>query len=201
MTLSGIANAGQQKPPATAEAWRTSLVAFGKAVVDIAQTSEMTDAKVAITHIREYKQFCRPGGQDCYVLFKQGFGNEFHGRLATQFSGQVSWRGAVDSVETDAKEAVHIIAIKFPVPDGAPKGIKLPDTIRLRIPVSKLAAAKLPAKGSEFAFRGNLGKDKDDYAPVDVLYGIGAFAGEVILGVRLEDVEPIVGSKEPGGRL
>jgi len=198
---SGIANAQGQMPPTTDEAWRTSLAAFGKAVVAVAQKSEITDASIAITHIRSYKKFCRPGGQDCYVIFKQGFGNEFHGNLATQFGGHVSWRGTVDSVETDAKEAVHVIAIKFPAPNGAPKGIKLPDTIKLRIPVSKLATARLPPKGSEFAFRGNLKKDKDDDEPFDVMYGIGAFAGEVILGVRLQDVEPIGGPKQPGGGL
>lgn len=190
LILGGMANAEGQTQAATAEAWRTSLAAFGKEVVAIAEKSEITNASIAITRIREHSVLSNAKGEDLWVVFKQGFGNEFHGKLAEKFSGPVSWRGVVDSAKTDAKEGIHIIEVKSPVPIGMPKGIKFQDVIRLLIPISKLPAPKLPAKGSEFAFRGNLKKEKDE-APIVVFYGLGPNTGEVIVRVNLVDVEPL----------
>ena len=192
VVLGGIANAGEQKPPVTAEAWRTSLDAFGKEVVAIAGKSEMPDAAVQIKRIREYSVLSNAKGEDVWVIFKQGFGNEFHGKLAERFSGAVSWSGVVDSVQTDANAGIHIVNIKFPVPAGLPKGLEFANNIRLTIPISKLPAEKLPAKGSEFAFQGNLKKEKEkDPAPLLVFYGLGPNAGTEVVKVNLVDVEPL----------
>jgi hypothetical protein len=190
--LCGMANAAELKQAATTDAWRTSLDEFVKEVIAIAQKSEITDAPVAITRIREYTVFTNDKNEKIWVVFKQSFGKEFHGELVKQFSGQVSWRGVVDSVETDTKEKVHIIKVKFPVPNELPKGITFSDWFRLSILISKLDAAKLPTKGSEFAFRGKLMKEKADalFEPVNVLYGLGPNAGKTVVGVDLVDVEP-----------
>lgn len=190
--MCGVTNAGEQKEGTTSEAWRTSLDAFVKEVIAVAQKSEITDAPVAITRIREYTVFNNAKKENIWVVFKQGFGKEFHGELVKQFSGEVSWRGVVDSVETDDKEKAHIIKIKFPVPDNMPNGIKFSDWFLLSIPISKLETTKLPAKGAEFAFRGKLMKKKEDamFEPVNVLYGLGPNAGKVVVGVDLVEVEP-----------
>jgi hypothetical protein len=192
LLLCGMANAAELKKVPPTDAWRTSLSAFVKKVDAIAQKSEITDASVAIKRIREFTVFSNDQKEELWVVFKQGFGNEFHGELAKQFSGQVSWRGVVDSVETDGTEKVHIIKVKFPVTNGGPKRFTFSDWFRLVIPISKLKAAKLPTKGDEFVFRGKLKKEKDDalFEPVNVLYGLGPNAGKVVVGVDLVDVVP-----------
>jgi hypothetical protein len=191
--LGEIANAGQHNQAATAEAWRTSLSAFVMEVGAVAEKSEIPNATVAITHIRETRIFSNAKGEDLWVVFKQGFDNEFHGELAKRFAGQVLWRGVVESVRTDAEKKVHFIEVKYPLSTNLPKGIKFEDFLRLSIPISKLPAAKLPSKGSDFAFRGNLKKEKADapFEPVCVWYGLGPNAGKVVVGVNLVDVESL----------
>jgi hypothetical protein len=189
----------QTAPTAIDEAWRTSLDAFGKKVVAVAEKSDIPDASVQIKHIREHSVLMNAKGEDLWATFRQGFGNEFHGKLAEKFSGPVSWRGVVDSVETNTKVGVYIIKVKSPLPSDMPKGIEFEHDINLSIPISKLPAANLPAKGSEFAFRGNLKKmkeygpaPKDDIAPpILVYYGLGPNAGKTIVRVNLVDVEPL----------
>jgi len=187
----GIGYAAEQEAASPADLWRTSLEAFVKEVTAVAKTSEITDASVAITRIREYTVFTNAQQEKCWVVFKQGFGKEFHGELARKFTGPVSWSGVVDSVETDVKERVHIIRIKFPVPDAMPHGITLSDWFRLLVPIGKLDVSKLPTKGDQFAFRGRLVKEKDDalFEPVNVLYGLGPNTGKIVVGVDLVDVE------------
>ena len=181
----------EAKEAVATDTWRTSLNAFVKEVIATARKSEITDAAFAITRIREYLVFTNKDGENIWVVFSQGFNKEFHGELGKQFTGQVSWRGVVNSVETDAKEKVHNINIKFPVPDNAPKTFTFSESLGLSIPISKFKVAKLPAKGSEFAFRGKLVKENEDaLEPVHVLYGLGPNAGKVIVGVHLIDVEP-----------
>jgi hypothetical protein len=182
----------QTAPTATDEAWRTSLDTFGTEVVAVAEKSDIPDASVQLKHIREHSVFTNAKGEELWVIFRQGFGNEFHGKLAEKFSGPVSWRGVVDSVETNTKEGVYIINVKSPLPSDMPKGIEFEHDINLSIPISKLPAANLPAKGNEFAFRGNLKKKNEkDRAPILVFYGLGPNAGKVIVSVNLMDVEPL----------
>lgn len=185
----GIANAQPQVRGTSNEDWRSSLPAFGKAILAVAERSEMVSAEMQMTRLREKRVLSNAQGQDLYVIFKQGFGNEFHGNLSKAFSGPVSWRGVVGSVETNSTDAVHIIKIEFSAPEGGPKAIEFPATLVLRIPAAKLPAAKLPAKGSEFAFRGTLRKDKDEEA-VEVWYGLGPHAGIIYPVVHLREVEP-----------
>jgi len=190
--LGGIANA-QDKKPVTTEAWRKSLDAFVQEVIDISEKSEIPDAAVAITRIRSYREITNQENEKLGVIFPDGFGKEFHGELTKKFKGQVSWRGIVDSVETDAKNKTQIIKIKFPAQERQPTKFTFADWIALDIPISKLDSGKLPSKGDKFAFRGNLRKAKEDapFESVYVFYGLGRNAGVVRVGVRLNDVEPL----------
>ena len=187
---SRIANAGQQNQATTTEAWRTSLVEFEKEVGVIAAKSKIINPSTV--GIRNCLVLRDAKGENIGVIFKEGFSNEFHWKLAKQFSGLVSWHGLVDSLKTNSKDKVHIIKVKFPAANGMPKGIKFQDTIKLFIPFSKLSVAKLPAKGSEFSFQGNLKKEKaDSLDPVWVIYGQGSDIGKVYVGVTLIDVKPL----------
>ena len=174
------------------EIWRTSLADFAKEVFAVAEKSEIVNARVANTRIRS-KLVLTANGKEVWVAFKHGFGNEFHGQLANQFTGQVEWHGIVTSVETDEKENVQLIDVNFPSPTDAPHGIEFRDILSLSIPISKLPSENVPVKGAEFAFRGTLEKEDDDapLEPVWVLYGLGPNVGKIRIGVNLIDIEPL----------
>jgi hypothetical protein len=198
MMATASAEPSQDDAPATTSAtpgaWRASLDAFGKEVVAVTKKSKIPNASFEITRIREHSVLSNAKGEDLWAIFKQGFGNELHRKLAEKFSGLVSWRGVVDSVETDARHGVHVIKVKVPVPTGMPSGVDLQDVVVLSVPASKLPVSKLPAKGGEFAFQGNLKPGQEGRAPVEVFYGLGQNSGKTLIVVRLSDVESRVAS-------
>ena len=174
------------------EAWRTSFDAFVNKVIEVAQSSKITNATVAITCVRDFTVFTNAKKQKGWVVFG-GFDNEFHGELAKRFTGPVSWRGVVESVENDPKAKAHVIHVNIPAPTSAPKQITFEKRVRLSVPYSRLGKDKLAAKGAEFAFRAQLVKEKEDalFEPVNVLCGLGPNEGKISVGVSLVNVDPL----------
>ena len=126
---------------------------------------EVPDAPFQITRIREYTAFKDKEGENIWVTFKDGFDNEFHEEIALRYTGGVSWSGIVDAATRDTNKAVHTIKIRFPAPKNVPDGFQFLDTISLSIPINKLEAARLPAKGDTFAFTGALKPVEDPRNP------------------------------------
>jgi hypothetical protein len=193
LLASAVVVEAEDAPGQATNVWRASMEAFAKEVISIAKRSKIPDAPSAIKSAREYSVISDEKGEKNWVVFQQGFENEFHGELASRFTGKVSWSGIVDAATTDTAKGVQMIEVIFPTPKDLPRGFEFRKCIRLRIPVAKLPSTGLPKKGDTFAFSGVLKKMKADsvFEPISVLYGLGPNKGKVLISIGLKDPEPI----------
>lgn len=182
-----------------AEAWRTDMAAFVKAVLDVAKDATIPREEPftvgGLNGIKRAGTYMYGKGDAPVAVLTHGDGG-IAGELATELSRRfpsatISWRGVVESAKVDDDRKRHIVTMPFPPYSGA----VVIQPLTFWIPFEKLSRDRSPAAGKAFAFTGTLKAGQGEEFcrdPVEVIYWFsssGQPARQFVI-VSLADVAP-----------